>query len=82
MATDKNNNKTSIGLDFLAGLVQKAVERWTSESPKTYRTITDIATGVAIASTVVMLLPVTYPAWVIPVTAALAAVASKFTVNK
>lgn len=82
MEPGKNNNKTTVGLDFLATLVQKAVQRWTAESPRTYATITNVAAGVAIATTVVMMIPVTYPAWVIPVTAALAAIASKFTVNK
>ncbi len=81
MEPDKNNSKTAAGLEMLGRLVQKTVSRWTAESPKTYRVITDISSGVAIASTLIMLIPITYPAWVIPAAAILAAITSKLTVK-
>ena len=81
MGRGKNQNKAPAGLDYLGRLVQKAVERWTRSSPKTYKIITDVSAGVAIAGTLIMLIPVTYPAWVVPAAAVAVAVASKFTVK-
>lgn len=79
MEPNQNNSKATPGLDLLAHLVQKAVQRWTSESPKAYQIVTNVSTGVAIATTIIMLVPITWPVWVIPTTAIIAAVAAKFT---
>lgn len=63
----------------LSKLIAEAVHRWTANSPKTYRMITDIALGVGIAATVVTLIPVTYPSWVLPVTAFAISLTAKLT---
>ena len=63
----------------LSKLIAEAVHRWTASSPKTYQIITNIALGVGIAATVVTLIPVTYPAWVLPVTAFLISLSAKLT---
>lgn len=63
----------------LSKLMAKAIHRWTANSPKAYRNITDIALGAGIAATVVTLIPVTYPAWVLPVTAFVISLSAKLT---
>ena len=81
MGPRKNQNKAAAGLDLLAKLVQKTVERWTSKSPKAGRIITDVSTGAAIAASLILLIPVTYPAWVVPTAAIIVAVAGKLSVE-
>lgn len=69
-------------MEKIAALLQAAIVRWTSKSPKTYRIITDVSVGIGIAATVVTLIPITYPAWVLPATAFGIAFAAKFSVEK
>lgn len=69
-------------MEKLAKIIHLAIKRWTTKSPKAYRIITDVALGAGIASTTLSLLPVTLPAWVIPASAFLMALASKFTVEQ
>ena len=66
----------------MAALLQAMIARWTAKSPKTYRIITDVSVGIGIAATIVTLIPISYPAWVLPVTAFGIAFASKFSVDK
>lgn len=68
--------------DKLASLLNAAVVRWTSKSPRAARIVTDVAVIIGVSATVTSLLPIAYPAWVIPVSAFLIAFASKFTVEK
>lgn len=79
MEPTKNKIKSAIGFEAVAAMVQKAVERWTAKSPKAYALITNIAIGAGIAGTIVTMIPFTYPAWVLPVTALVIAVSAKFT---
>lgn len=81
MGTDKNNNQIAVIREAMAGMVQKAVTRWTAKSPKVYRNITNIAMVAGVAATVVQMIPFAYPIWVMPVTAFVIAVAAKFTVE-
>jgi hypothetical protein len=68
-------------MDKLAELLEMAIRRWTAESPKAAKITTDIAIGVGIAATVITILPLTYPAWVLPVVAFAIAFSAKFTVK-
>ena len=68
-------------MDKLAELLEMAIRRWTAESPKAAKITTDIAIGVGIAATVISLLPITYPAYVLPAIAFAIAISSKFTVK-
>jgi hypothetical protein len=79
MGTNKIHNKTSAGLEVVARMVQKTVERWTKESPKTYEVITYISTGIFVAALVVPYLPVS--PWIISTAAALGMITSKLTVK-
>ena len=82
MGTNKIHDKIAPITEGLAGMVQKAVARWTAKSPKVYQIITNIAIGTGLAASVITLIPVSYPGWVIPVTSVLIAIGSKFTVTK
>ena len=82
MGTTKDKLKAAVGFDYMADILQKAVQRWTAKSPKTYRVITDVAIGAGIAATIVTMIPATYPIWVLPTTAILIALGAKFTVEK
>jgi len=68
--------------DKLASLLNAAVVRWTSKSPRAARIVTDVSVIVGVAATIATLLPLSYPAWVIPAAAFSIAFASKFTVEK
>jgi hypothetical protein len=68
--------------DKLALLTKQLIARWTAKSPRTYRTITDIALGVGVAATALTLLPITLPVWVLPASAFLIALGSKLTVDE
>jgi len=69
-------------MEKIAALLQKMIERYTAKSPRAYRIITDVSVGIGIAATIVTLIPFSYPAWVLPVTAFGIAFASKFSVEK
>lgn len=81
MAAFKNKFKIPIGYNVLAELVKAAVERWTAESPKTYKVITYVSLGLAITSSAVLMIPTQYPVWVIPTALLVSSIASKFTVK-
>lgn len=66
-------------MDKLAELLEMAIRNWTAESPKAGKIVTNIALGVGIAATVITVLPLTYPAWVLPVVAFAIAFSAKFT---
>lgn len=66
----------------LASLIKNLVLRWTTSSPKTYQVITNVAIGTGIAATVITLIPLSYPAWVLPTAAFAIALSAKFTVEK
>jgi len=80
MGPRKNQNKAAAGLDLLAKVVHKAVKRWTAKSPKTYRVLTDIGTGVAIAGMVTSF--ISLPPWAGILVGALVSIGSKFTEEK
>ena len=65
----------------LAQISKRLIDRWTSKSPKAYRTVTDIALGAGLLATAVTIIPITYPAWVIPTTAFIIALSAKLTVE-
>lgn len=81
MGSGKDKIKAAAGLEIMASMVQKAVQRWTAKSPKAYRIITDVSAGAAIAATLIMFIPVTWPAWVVPTAAVTLAITSKLTVD-
>ncbi len=68
--------------DKLALLTKQLIARWTSKSPGTYQTITNIALGVGVAATAVTFLPITLPVWVLPASAFIIALGSKLTVEE
>ena len=68
-------------MDVLGKFISKALQRWTAESPKAAQVITDVALGVGIVATVVAVLPFTYPAWVLPVTALAISISAKLTIK-
>lgn len=68
----------------LAFLIDAAIDRWTSKSPKAAVYVTNIALVVGIVSSAVPLIPVvaplvTIPTWVIPVSSFLVALTAKMT---
>lgn len=69
-------------MDKLAKLTQLLIKRWTSRSPKSYRTITDIAITVAFTTSILPFLPLSIPTWVVPIGAYLVALSSKLTIEK
>jgi hypothetical protein len=68
-------------MDVLGKFISKAIQRWTAESPKTAQVITDVALGAGIVATVVAVLPFSYPAYVLPITALLISISAKLTVK-
>jgi len=81
MESRKNKSKASVGYNILAELVKKAVDRWTKESPETYKTITYVSAGISIATSIVLSVPASWPIWVVPLAFGLSAIASKFTIK-
>jgi len=69
-------------MDKLAKLTQLLIKRWTATSPKAYRTITDIAVTVAFTATILPFLPLSIPAWAIPIGAYILALSTKLTIDK
>ena len=63
----------------LSDMIAELVNRFTASSPKTYQIVTNIALGVGIAATIVTLIPITYPVWVLPVTAFAISLSAKLT---
>jgi hypothetical protein len=68
-------------MDKLAELLEMAIRRWTAESPKAGKIVTNIALGVGIVATAITVIPFTYPGWVLPVVAFAIALSAKFTVK-
>lgn len=50
-------------MDKLGRLIGLLIKRWTSDSPKTYKYITNTASVVSVLGGVSLMLPVTYPFW-------------------
>ena len=69
-------------MEKLTHLTRLLIERWTSKSPKTYRIITDVSLGIALAATALPLLPISLPAWFIPASAFIVALSAKLTTDK
>jgi len=67
--------------DKLASLLKAGIKRWTSDSPKAYQNITNVSLGIGIVATIVTVIPIAMPVWVIPVAAFLIAFSSKMTVE-
>ena len=67
--------------DKLALLAKLLIIRWTSNSPKAYRTITDIALGIGLAASALTIFPITLPVWVMPASAFILALGAKLTVE-
>ena len=66
-------------MDKLAKMVAVLIDRWTSKSPKAAQITTDVALGIGIVATVVTLIPITMPMWVLPTTAFAIALSAKLT---
>jgi len=69
-------------MDKLTNLLRLLIQRWTAKSPKTYRLITDLSLGIALAATALPLIPVSLPAWFIPASAFIVALSAKLTIEK
>jgi hypothetical protein len=65
--------------DKLGKLVNATVKRWTAKSPETYRIITDVAAFTTIGAMIILMIPATFPAWVVPSATLLVAIGSKLT---
>ena len=69
--------------DKLSELIDLAVDRWTSKSPKAAVYVTNIATAVGIVSALIPILPAVFPiaipTWAITVSSILIAVTAKMT---
>lgn len=69
-------------MDKLAKFISMVVQRWTAESPKAAKIITDVALGVYIvASAVSVFIPPTYPIWVFQATSLAISISAKLTVK-
>ncbi|MBG0782016.1 MAG: hypothetical protein H0S84_07095 [Bacteroidales bacterium] len=69
-------------MDKLAKLTQTLIKRWTAKSPKMYRTVTDVSVAVAFTATLLPLLPLSVPAWLVPLGAYIVALSAKLTIDK
>ncbi len=67
--------------DKLASLLKSAIKRWTAESPQAWQVVTNVSLGIGIVATIVTVIPIAMPVWVIPVAAFLIAFSSKMTVE-
>jgi hypothetical protein len=50
-------------MNQLAKILATLIERWTSNSPKLFKTITNISVIIGAVASIVLLMPITIPAW-------------------
>ena len=68
-------------MERLGKILKILVKRWTSDSPKLFASITNIAVIIGTIASIILLLPVTLPAWLVTALGILIAILSGFGVS-